>query len=92
MATLLVGLIGTASSLDDGVAADPALAGSVADLDHGIAEPSRIATFALVRGGQREDAFDSFVSSRSCLLQVMPSGLSHDDILFHETSTVAADM
>jgi hypothetical protein len=43
-----------------------------------------LAVFTLVRGGPSEADYESFISSRRCLDDVMPAWVSYDSIAFHE--------
>jgi hypothetical protein len=43
-----------------------------------------LAVFTLVRGGSSEADYESFVSSRRCLDDVMPAWFPNDHVAFHE--------
>jgi hypothetical protein len=48
-----------------------------------------LAVFTLVRGGSSEAEFESFVSSRRCLEDVMPAWIVFDHVAFHEGNVPA---
>jgi hypothetical protein len=54
-------------------------------------QPKKLAVFTLVRGGESESDYESFISSRHCLRDSLPASFSYDDVVFHE-GNVAVDM
>eukprot|EP00966_Prymnesium_polylepis_P236046 5459029-Prymnesium_polylepis.1 len=49
-----------------------------------------LAVFTLVRGGFSEADYESFISSRRCLDDVMPAWFPYDHVAFHEGNVPAA--
>ena len=68
------------------VAAAPATAVAAAQN-----QPAGLAVFTLVRGGTSDTMFETFINSRHCLHEAMPSWLAYDNVVFHE-GNVATDM
>jgi hypothetical protein len=60
--------------------------------ENGAASGARalLAVFTLVRGGSSLEVFESFVNSRNCLRQVLPSAIKYDEIAFHEGNVPSA--
>eukprot|EP00966_Prymnesium_polylepis_P041352 959510-Prymnesium_polylepis.2 len=49
-------------------------------------EDGTLVAFTLVRGGQVEQDYETFVDSRRCLRAALPAVLSYDYVAFHESN------